>query len=289
MRWQAWWTARCQVSTGQHSAACTGGYSSPLGCQLSRRLHPPPYAPAPAANSALVALPAGLVLAAAVAVMDSLESGRLIGSLSMSDLRGILPAHFEQLAEPVGEFLAGGGWRDSPRGWGGAPAPPLVAWLLSLAFAPQRRCRTRPPCWRAPCGAALERYCSSWQSAEYTSCLSPTRRGSRLGWCLPLTSCASLRAAAAPGPAAQPSAAPPWNPTDRAAGMCQCFGSKHTVFLAWLTHLNGPPCQPQLRAALASALTAVNTGHDVELHPCDQQGGSTDALEAKAWAGQQLR
>ena len=56
--------------------------------------------------------------------MDSLESGRLIGSLSMSDLRGILPAHFEQLAEPVGEFLAGGGWRDSPRGWGGAPATP---------------------------------------------------------------------------------------------------------------------------------------------------------------------
>ncbi|EFN59340.1 hypothetical protein CHLNCDRAFT_137767 [Chlorella variabilis] len=49
----------------------------------------------------------------AVAVIDSEESGVLIGNISISELRGILPEHFEQLVEPVGEFL-GGGWRGSP-------------------------------------------------------------------------------------------------------------------------------------------------------------------------------
>lgn len=49
----------------------------------------------------------------AVAVIDSLDSGRLEGNLSISDLRGLHPSHFEQLAQPVGEFLRDG-WLYSP-------------------------------------------------------------------------------------------------------------------------------------------------------------------------------
>lgn len=33
----------------------------------------------------------------AVAVIDSYDRGQLLGCLSMSDLRGILPEHFEQV------------------------------------------------------------------------------------------------------------------------------------------------------------------------------------------------
>jgi len=51
-----------------------------------------------------------------VAVIDSLESGQLIGNLSISDLRGLQPETFEQLAQPVGDFLLEGGWREGGPG-----------------------------------------------------------------------------------------------------------------------------------------------------------------------------
>lgn len=36
-------------------------------------------------------------LTAALAVIDSYDRGQLLGCLSISDLRGILPEHFEQV------------------------------------------------------------------------------------------------------------------------------------------------------------------------------------------------
>ncbi|PSC75368.1 E3 ubiquitin-ligase [Micractinium conductrix] len=92
---------------------------------------------------------------AAVAVIDSPDSSVLIGSLSISDLRGLGPSLSERLAEPVGEFLRGGGWcggraggrqNGSPRGGVAAEfgvrspeslphgAPPPVCCTLGATF-----------------------------------------------------------------------------------------------------------------------------------------------------------
>ncbi|KAI7845343.1 hypothetical protein COHA_001050 [Chlorella ohadii] len=70
-----------------------------------------------AADASVIDCLAGMVdsRVPALAVIDSYDRGQLLGCLSISDLRGILPEHFEQMSEPVGDFLRGGGWRGSPR------------------------------------------------------------------------------------------------------------------------------------------------------------------------------
>lgn len=70
-----------------------------------------------AADASVIDCLAGMVdsRVPALAVIDSYDRGQLLGCLSISDLRGILPEHFEQMSDPVGDFLRGGGWRGSPR------------------------------------------------------------------------------------------------------------------------------------------------------------------------------
>ncbi|KAL4431250.1 hypothetical protein ABPG75_006506 [Micractinium tetrahymenae] len=98
----------------QLGSTLLGSTLQQLGLQGKRVLCVP-------ADLAVIDALAGMVDARvpAVAVIDSEESGRLVGNLSISDLRGLQPSHFEQLGEPVGDFLRDGGWREGAR-WQGA-------------------------------------------------------------------------------------------------------------------------------------------------------------------------
>ena len=88
------WRRRAGPFAG--AAGCAACPSVPAGLARAAAQPASPASPPPCA--------------AAVAVIDSPDSSVLIGSLSISDLRGLGPSLSERLAEPVGEFLRGGGW-----------------------------------------------------------------------------------------------------------------------------------------------------------------------------------
>lgn len=132
MRWPPCWTRACRVSAGRPPACSYEASACP--CQPSRHRSSVHHRPLSWSHTP-----------AAVAVVDSYESGRLLGNLSISDLRGCLPEHFEQVR-------ASAVLRRRCRGHLQATAGPAKSLISSHHSSPTQQTPTHPQPDVGACG-----------------------------------------------------------------------------------------------------------------------------------------